>query len=85
MTELLLFGSCFCAVFFLGLQSLNVNQGHYAAAFFTSFAIGGSHLALYRYMPHPSFSEIAAYLLGGPFGIVASMWIHRRTIGRKKP
>lgn len=83
MIELALFASCFCAVFFLGLQSQNVNQGHYLAAFLTSFAIGISHLALYRWMPAPSFTEVAAYLLGGPFGIVASMWVHRRTIGRK--
>lgn len=84
MIELTIFGSAFFVVFFLGLQSLNVNQGHYAAAFFTSFFIGLSHIALYRYLPDPTLPHLVAYLLGGPLGIVASMWIHRRTIGRKR-
>ena len=96
MTELLLFASAFVSVFALGFQSLNVNGGHYAAAFLTSFAIGLGHLALYRWMPDAGTTQIAAYLLGGPlglpmvvpvivavFGIVASMWTHRRTVGRR--
>lgn len=78
MSELILFASCFISVFALGFQSLNVNGGHYAAAFMTSFVIGLGHLALYRLMPQASFTELAAYLMGGPFGIIASMWAHRR-------
>lgn len=84
MNELILFTSCFVSVFALGFQSLNVNGGHYLAAFLTSFLIGIGHLALYRFMPDAGISEIAAYLLGGPFGIVSSMWAHRRLITRKK-
>lgn len=83
MNELVLFVSSFVAVFALGLQSLNVNGGHVLAAFLTSFLIGGSQFFLYRLMPQASLTEIAAFLLGGPFGIVASMWFHRRTIGKK--
>ena len=82
MTELALFFSCFLSVFALGFQSQNVNQGHYLAAFMTSFAIGGGHLLLYRFMPDASPSEIVAYLLGGPFGITASMAVHRRYMRR---
>lgn len=78
MSELILFASCFISVFALGFQSLNVNGGHYAAAFMTSFVIGLGHLALYRLMPEASITELAAYLMGGPFGITASMWAHRR-------
>lgn len=44
MTALILFVSTFVAVFALGFQSLNVNQGHYRAAALTSFAIGGGNL-----------------------------------------
>ncbi|HNA67244.1 MAG TPA: hypothetical protein PLN96_05300 [Zoogloea sp.] len=84
MNELLLFGSVFASVFALGFQSQNVNQGHYTAAFVTSFFIGAGHLALYRFMPEASLSETVAYLMGGPFGIVASMVVHRRTLGREK-
>jgi hypothetical protein len=42
MNEIALFISTFVLVCALGLQSLNVNGGHYVAAFFTSFAIGAS-------------------------------------------
>ena len=84
MTELILFASVFVSVFALGVQSLNVNNGHYLAAFVTSFVIGVAHLALYRYMPDPTWTQIAAYLTGGPFGIVTAMWFHKRTIGRRR-
>lgn len=82
LTELALFASCFVSVFALGFQSQNVNQGHYVAAFMTSFAIGGGHLILYRLMPEANTSQIIAYLLGGPFGITASMVAHRRYMKR---
>lgn len=78
MTILALFASTFCLVFFLGLQSLNVNSGRYAAAFFTSFAIGAGQLVLYKLAPDATGPELAAYLCGGPVGIVLSMWINRR-------
>lgn len=84
MSELILFTSCFVSVFALGFQSQNVNGGHYLSAFLTSFVIGIGHLALYRFMPGASSSEIAAFLAGGPLGIVASMWVHRRTLGRRR-
>lgn len=83
MIEFLLFASTFISVAALGFQSLNVNQGHYLAAFLTSFAISGGHLALYHYMPQASLTQMAAYFLGGSTGIVASMWLHRRTVGRQ--
>lgn len=83
MIELALFASTFIVVFALGLQSLNVNGGHYVAAFITSFVIGGSQLALYKLVPDANLLQIAAYMTGGPFGIVASMWAHRRFIGRR--
>ena len=83
MTEALLFGSTFVTVFALGFQSLNVNQGRYVWAFLTSYAIGGSSLVLYRYLPDPTWTQILAYLNGGAFGIVSGMrfhkWFHRLT------
>ena len=78
MTELLLFGSTFVAVFALGVQSLNVNNGHYLAAFLTSFIIGAGNLVLLKLVPgETSALEIAAYFAGGPFGIIAAMRWHR--------
>jgi len=85
MTALTLFASTFALVFFLGLQSLNVNGGHYRAAFFTSFGIGLGNLMLFKLAPDATGIEIAAFLLGGPFGIIASMQFHRRFLRRVKP
>lgn len=84
MTTLLIFLSTFVAVFALGFQSLNVNGGHYRAAFLNSFLIGTGNLMILKMVPEASSVQMVAYLLGGPFGIVASMWLHGRTIGRKR-
>lgn len=75
---LLCFGSTFIAVFALGLQSLNVNQGQYWAAAGTSLLIGGGHIALYKFMPGANALDVVGYLLGGVTGITSSMWFHRR-------
>jgi hypothetical protein len=74
---LLCFASTFVAVFALGLQSLNVNQGHYLAAGITSLGISLGHIGLYKYMPDANLAAIAGYLAGGVLGIVTSMWFHR--------
>lgn len=82
MTALALFASTFALVFFLGLQSLNVNGGHYKAAFLTSLGIGVANLVLFKLAPNAGGAEIAAFLAGGPFGIVSSMAAHRRLFRR---
>jgi len=84
MTAGALFLSTLLLVFFLGLQSLNVNSGRYVAAFVTSFGIGAANLALFKLAPDAGGVEVAAYLSGGPVGIVASMWAHRRIFGRSR-
>ena len=87
MTILALFFSTFILVFALGIQSLNVNNGHRMAAMFTSFFIGSSQMVLYKYAPAANLYEIAAFLLGGPFGIYAAMVAHPhlvRVIKRRK-
>jgi hypothetical protein len=78
-----IFLSTFIAVFALGFQSQNVNQGHYWAAALTSVAIGASSIVLYKLMPDSSATEILGYLVGGVTGITASMWVHRKTLGKK--
>ena len=78
LTTLALFASTFAVVFAYGLQSQLVNNGHYAGAFTNSFAIGTANLILLKLVPgETSAADIAAYLLGGPFGIVASMLVYR--------
>lgn len=76
MTALALFASTFALVFLLGVQQLNVQHGHKAAAFGTSLFIGISQLALYKMAPDASGAEIAAYLAGGPLAIVCAMRAH---------
>lgn len=82
MIELALFASTFVAVFALGIQSLNVNGGHYVAAFCTSLVIGSSQVLLYKFVPNANASQLAAYLAGGATGIVSGMWAHRRFFRR---
>jgi hypothetical protein len=77
MTAASLLASTFALVFCLGLQSQLVNNGHFAAAFFNSLAIGAANLVLFKLAPNASGWEVAAYLAGGPFGIVASMAAYR--------
>lgn len=76
MTELTLFASSFLVVLLLGLQSLNVNNGHFILAALTSFGIGSMQMVMFKLAPHATWSEIAAFIGGGPLGIIASMWLH---------
>jgi hypothetical protein len=82
MTALYLLLSTYALVFALGLQSQLVNNGHFAAAFFNSLGIGACNLVLFKLAPDASGIEIAAYLLGGPFGIISSMIVYRHPYTR---
>lgn len=77
LNAIYLLASTFALVFCLGLQSQLVNNGHAAGAFVNSLAIGTANLVLFKLVPNASPLEIAAYLAGGPFGIVASMFAYR--------
>lgn len=83
MTLVALFGSTYIVVFALGAQSLLVNNGRYTAAFCNSIVIGICNLVLFKLAPQASMDEMAAFLSGGPFGIVSAMWVfrhlHRKT------
>lgn len=88
MTALALFVSTYILVFALAAQSLNVNGGHYVAAFLTSFAIGASHLVLYKLAPEADGWQIVAYLTGGPLGVISAMKTHpiiRSIFNRSNP
>lgn len=74
---LLILACTFGVVLALGLQSLNVNGGHHLMAAVTSFAIGTFNLALLKLVPQPTtVFDNAAYLLGGPIGILVAMKLH---------
>lgn len=77
MNAAILFFATFIVVLALGIQSLNVNGGHRFLAAMTSFAIGTSNLVILKIIPGPTgVVEIAAYLCGGPIGIVTAMNLH---------
>lgn len=76
MVLIALFASTFCMVFALGIQQLNVQNDHRAAAMFTSLFIGASQMVLFKLAPGADWAEIAAFLSGGPFGIYAAMAVH---------
>ncbi|UUZ75465.1 hypothetical protein LP414_27505 [Polaromonas sp. P1(28)-13] len=81
MNELMLFGSTFGVVFFLGFQSLCVNSGHYWMAAINSTIIGAFNLLLFKTAPHVhGHVEIMAYIAGGPLGIISAMWVHRNVV-----
>jgi hypothetical protein len=82
VTALALLASTFALVFTLGLQSQLVNRGHMAAAMCNSFAIGVANLILFKLAPNANGFEIAGFLMGGPFGIAASMVAYRRFFAR---
>jgi hypothetical protein len=84
MIALTLFASTFLLVFALGFQSLNVNNGHYWAAAITSLVIGSMQLVMLKLGPDATPIEAVAFISGGPFGIVASMWAHQRTLGKRR-
>lgn len=85
MQAAIIFAATFVVVFALGFQSLTVNQGHYRAAFLNSFLISAANLAILKYVPqaHGAY-EYLAYMTGGPLGIITSMYVHRRTLGKKR-
>lgn len=76
MSLIALFASTFFMVFALGIQQLNVQNDHRAAAIFTSLFIGASQMVLFKLAPSADWAEIAAFLSGGPFGIYAAMAAH---------
>jgi hypothetical protein len=42
------------------------------------------NMVLYKMAPSAAWSEIGAFMAGGPFGIVVSMWAHQRVTRRKR-
>jgi hypothetical protein len=87
MTILALFASTFSLVFALGIQQLNVQNNHRAAAVFTSIFIGAAQLAMLKLAPDATWAESAAFLSGGPLGIYAAMVAHPwlvRLVKRRK-
>ncbi|MBU1447019.1 MAG: hypothetical protein KKF58_01785 [Gammaproteobacteria bacterium] len=76
MDALLLFLGSFFTVFALGFQQNNVHHRRYQAAFMNGIVIGIMNLLVLRIAPSASPSEMLAFLMGGPLGIVAAIWLN---------
>ncbi len=80
MNALLLFGSTFVLVFALGLQTQLTYDGYYKSSFANSLLISVAQLGALQIVHANTVVDYAAYLLGGPIGIVTSMYIFRNHI-----
>jgi hypothetical protein len=76
MNAIALFAGTFALVFVLTV----VNRGvaGYFLAFMTAFLIGVAYLLVFRFLPMTTAMDMWGYLLGGPLGIVTSMWAAAR-------
>ena len=79
MNALYLFGWTFALVFAFGF----ISRGGYLTAFLCTFVIGVAYLVAFRLLPMAHAADMWAYLLGGPFGIVASMAVQRAYAGAR--
>ena len=77
-TALILFISTFVLVLALGLQSQLVNNGHFAGAFFNSLMISFGQIGAFGVIKATTPWEYAGYILGGPIGIITSMYLYRK-------
>jgi len=82
MNAAILFASTFFLVLALGLQQQFVTHDHYFAAFSNSLLISLGQLGMLQVIHASGPSEYAAYMLGGPIGIVCSMALYRRHFKR---
>lgn len=70
------FLATFAMVFFLGLQSKNVNQSRYAAAALTSVCILGSQFIFTKIAVDAGMLEFLVLAAGSAAGITSSIWVH---------
>lgn len=82
MNAFLLFIGSFFIVFALGFQQHNVHYRRYRAAFMNGIFIGAMNLLVLRLGPSASTVEMAAFLIGGPVGIVAAIWLNGKVCTR---
>lgn len=78
-TWLIIFVVAVGVVYFLGLQSLSVNTGMLWLAGVNSLCIGAFNIGILSLVPKAAGpAEYAAYLIGGPVGIMLAMKTHPR-------
>ena len=82
MNALLLFLGSFFIIFALGFQQHNVHYRRYRAAFVNGIFIGIMNLLVLRLEPSASPAEMAVFLMGGPLGSVAAIWLNGKICTR---
>ena len=80
----ILFASSFSIVCLLGLQSQFVRDKQPIVSFLTSIGVGVCQVYQYRLAPHADTIESIFFVLGGAFGIVASIHLHNLYIKLKR-
>lgn len=80
---LVLFGSSFAVVFFLGLQSKNVMHSRYIAAMITSLGISTANFLFVKYASTGGLTEFGVAATGGMLGIAAAIYSYDTFSKRK--
>lgn len=82
---LLIFLATFAIAAAVNMQSRNAVLGHYFSLFITSVFIGTINLFLLKTIPTISSDwQGLAYILGGAFGAVCGVILHKRLYTKKK-
>lgn len=78
MNAILLFFSSFTIVFAIAFQQHNVHCRRYRLAVANALLIDALHLVLLKMGTTATFLEMSAFLVGGPLGTIAAMWLNDR-------
>lgn len=78
------FGCTFTMVFLKGFQHQNVIGGHFKLAFVFSYLMAITDVAVVSLVVSKGWAVTIPCGTGAAFGIIMSMWIHRRYVKGKK-
>lgn len=81
MNETLIFVAQFSMIFLLGVQQLNVRDGHYIGAAITSLLLGVTGFTITSIVGKLQLEDLlrpigVTFLVAGPIGITAAMYSH---------
>lgn len=76
------FLASFIMVFLKGFQHQNVIGGHYKLAFIFSYLMAIADITVVSLVVAKGWSIAAPSGTGAAFGIVISMWLHRRYVSK---
>ena len=74
----------FMLVFLRGFQQKNVHGNHYFMAAITSTAMSVTDIAVVSFVIHHGWAVLPYTATGATLGIISSMWLHSRVVGKMK-